>query len=71
MQGVKTPEGELPEGQEKLAWAMHVQSTCILNFFESLKYAQRGENTFSTRWVLRIAQHPLAFTQASSAGFVA
>lgn len=37
MQGVKAPEGELPEGQEKLAWAMRVP--------------QRGEKTFSTRWL--------------------
>ena len=37
MQGVKTPEGELPEGQEKLAWAMRVQSTRIFKLFLKLK----------------------------------
>ena len=41
MQGVKTPEGELPEGQEKLAWAMRVQSTRIFKLF------QKFENTHS------------------------
>ena len=41
MQGVKTPEGELPEGQEKLAWAMRVQSTRIFKLF------QKFENTYS------------------------
>ena len=35
VQGVKTPEGELPEGQEKLAWAMHVQSGWIFQLFQS------------------------------------
>ena len=37
MQGVKTLEGELPEGQEKLAWAMRVQSTRIFKLFLKFK----------------------------------
>jgi len=57
VQGVKTPEGELPEGQEKLAWAMRVQSTRIFKLF------QKFENTHSVAKRLFRHAEVVLFTQ--------
>ena len=58
VQGVKTPEGELPEGQEKLAWAMRVQSTRIFKLF------QKFENTHSV--AKRLFRHAVGPMWASA-----